>query len=288
MGSEAASSQRLTQADRSALSERRTLEAAVALMGERGYEKTTLAAIGEAAGYSRGVATHLFGSKPDLFARVIHWISDKLRQQVEPALRERGGVDALCAFVDAHRRFADQNPGMTRALYVLWFQSLVVDSPMRDAAIDSLLGHRERIRRILVQGIASGTVRSDAVSLDEILGDLHVDAQGGAHNVLTISDAHDPDADGAVVVTDSAVTGLAPADIFYTATGGWFEGLYDAARGSFSNAISVYAGTGGDAIRVLGTRSDAAHIEVTAVSARTRIQRQVETERTVISALLRH
>ena len=82
MASGATGANRLTQADRSALSERRTLEAAVQLMGERGYEKTTLAAIGEAAGYSRGLATHHFGSKADLFARVIRWISDKLRRQV--------------------------------------------------------------------------------------------------------------------------------------------------------------------------------------------------------------
>jgi AcrR family transcriptional regulator len=130
-------------------------------MGERGYEKTTLAAIGEAAGYSRGLATHLFGSKPDLFAQVIRWISEKLRREVEPALRDRGGVDALIAFGDAHWRFGDKNPGMTRALYVLWFQSLIADSPMRDAAIEDLLGHRDRIRRILEQGIAAGTVRAD-------------------------------------------------------------------------------------------------------------------------------
>ena len=62
MGSEAASSNRLTQADRSALSERRMLEAAVELMGERGYEQTTLAAIGEADRNSRGHPTHLFGA----------------------------------------------------------------------------------------------------------------------------------------------------------------------------------------------------------------------------------
>jgi AcrR family transcriptional regulator len=131
-------------------------------MGERGYEKTTLAAIGEAAGYSRGLPSHLFGSKADLFARVIRWISDKARRQVEPVLRERGGVDALLAFVDAHMEFADQNPVMTRALYVLWFQSLISDSPTRDAAVEDLLGHRDRIRRILEQGIAAGTVRADA------------------------------------------------------------------------------------------------------------------------------
>jgi len=162
LGSEAASSNRLTQADRSALSERRTLEAAVELMGERGYEKTTLAAIGEAAGYSRGLATHHFGSKADLFARVIHWISEKARRQFEPVLQERGGVDALFAFVDAHRQLADENPVMTRALYVLWFQSLISDSPMRDAAIEDLLGYRDRVRRIIEQGIAAGTVRRDA------------------------------------------------------------------------------------------------------------------------------
>ncbi len=80
MGSETPSSSRLSQADRSALSERRTLQAAVELMGELGYEKTTLAAIGEAAGYSRGLATHQFGSKAELFARVIQWISEKVRQ----------------------------------------------------------------------------------------------------------------------------------------------------------------------------------------------------------------
>jgi len=51
---------------------------------------------------------------------------------------------------------------MTRALYVLWFQSLIADSPMRDAAIDDLLGHRDRIRRILEQGISAGTIRSNA------------------------------------------------------------------------------------------------------------------------------
>jgi len=160
--SESVSSSRLSQADRSALSERRTLQAAVELMGELGYEKTTLAAIGEAAGYSRGLATHRFGSKADLFARVIQWISEKGRRQLEPALQGRGGVDALFAFVDAHRQFADDNPGMARALYVLWFQSLISDSPMRDAAIEDLLGHRDRVRRIIEQGIAAGTVRADA------------------------------------------------------------------------------------------------------------------------------
>jgi hypothetical protein len=63
--------------------------------------------------------------------------------------------------MDAHRQFADENPVMTRALYVLWFQSLIADSPMRDAAIEDLLGHRDRVRRIIEQGVSEGTVRSN-------------------------------------------------------------------------------------------------------------------------------
>ena len=169
MGSEIVSSNRLTQADRSALSERRMLEAAVELMGERGYEKTTLAAIGEAAGYSRGLATHQFGSKADLFAQVIRWISDKVRRQLESALQGHTGVEALLAFAAAHGRFADDNPVMTRALYVLWFQSLISDSPMRDAAIEDLLGHRDRVRRIIEQGIAAGEVRGDVDATAEAI-----------------------------------------------------------------------------------------------------------------------
>jgi AcrR family transcriptional regulator len=169
LASETVSSNRLTQADRSALSERRMLEAAVELMGECGYEKTTLAAIGEAAGYSRGLATHQFGSKADLFAQVIRWISDRSRRQIEVALQGCTGLDALFAFADAHGQFADENPQMTRALYVLWFQSLIADSPMRDAAIDDLLGHRDRVRRIIEQGIAEGTVRADVDAYAEAI-----------------------------------------------------------------------------------------------------------------------
>lgn len=161
MGTGTTAASRLTQTDRTALAERRMLEAAVKLMGERGYENTTLAAIGEAAGYSRGLATHHFGSKADLFARVIRWISDKSRGDLEPALQGRRGIDALFAFVDAHRRFLEQEPMTARALYVLWFQSLISDSPMRHAAVEDLLGHRDRVRRIIERGITAGEVRRD-------------------------------------------------------------------------------------------------------------------------------
>ena len=50
---EPARGRRRTQAERTALSEDRLLAAALQLISERGYERTTLQAIGERAGYSR-------------------------------------------------------------------------------------------------------------------------------------------------------------------------------------------------------------------------------------------
>ena len=63
MGSEAASSNRLTQADRSALSERRTLEAAVELMGERGWVPAWLG-LWTANGLALGAALFLMRLAP--------------------------------------------------------------------------------------------------------------------------------------------------------------------------------------------------------------------------------
>jgi AcrR family transcriptional regulator len=51
----------LTQAERTALSDSAMLEAAMDLVLEYGTDRTTLAMIGEKAGYSRGLATPLAG-----------------------------------------------------------------------------------------------------------------------------------------------------------------------------------------------------------------------------------
>ena len=121
-------------------------------------------------------------------------------------------------------------------------------------------------------------------SLDGILGDLHVDAQGGANNVLVVDDSGDPDADYGVVITDSSITGLAPAEITYGATGGNYKSLFDSATGTFSSGVEISAGTGlvpkiigfypapvfgpsGNIIAIQSTRNDPGVIEVTTVNA---------------------
>jgi AcrR family transcriptional regulator len=47
------------------------VRAAIDLLNTAGIQGTTLVAIGERSGYSRGLATHHFGSKAGLFRTVL-------------------------------------------------------------------------------------------------------------------------------------------------------------------------------------------------------------------------
>ncbi|MDI5975637.1 TetR/AcrR family transcriptional regulator [Amycolatopsis magusensis] len=59
-----------TQEERRSRAERSMLAAAVRLFSRRGVEQTSMADIGEEAGYSRGLANHHFGSRAELVERL--------------------------------------------------------------------------------------------------------------------------------------------------------------------------------------------------------------------------
>jgi AcrR family transcriptional regulator len=115
---------RRTQAERSALSDRRLTEAAMHLMVRYGIQGTTVHAVGEKAGYSRGLATHRFGSKAGLFAKVLQVASVDWLERVQAAVGSRVGAEALCAATDAADRFFRERPDEVRAMYLLWFLSI--------------------------------------------------------------------------------------------------------------------------------------------------------------------
>src|SRR3954451_8966911 len=63
---------RRTQRERREETERKVLAAATALIAQHGSRALTLAAVGEAAGYSRGIVSHHFGSRENLLRAVMH------------------------------------------------------------------------------------------------------------------------------------------------------------------------------------------------------------------------
>jgi TetR/AcrR family transcriptional regulator len=112
------------------------LDAAAQLFATDGYDRTSLAAIGEAAGVSRGLPSYFFSSKQDLYdavmdrsALVVHDLLESMRH----ALSERGLQAALEHFVDIYVDFLEQNPNVVR---LLQWQFLKGD-PSRHVAVTS-------------------------------------------------------------------------------------------------------------------------------------------------------
>jgi len=81
---------RRTQEQRRAEAEHRLVAAAAELVGEIGPSRVTLASVGERAGYSRGLATHHFGSKGALMQRLVEAVTHQFREG-----NDRGDVVGL-------------------------------------------------------------------------------------------------------------------------------------------------------------------------------------------------
>lgn len=153
---------RRTQAERTAMSEDRLLKAALELISERGYDRTTLQAIGEAAGYSRGLVSHRFGSKEGLLWALLermfgHWSTDSLN----PAVGGQVGIEALHASVEAMRRSVSKSPERLRAFYSLLFESLGPLPVLRPKVAEFHRRQRDGVAAWIAAGIAAGVVRAD-------------------------------------------------------------------------------------------------------------------------------
>jgi AcrR family transcriptional regulator len=115
--------QRKTHAERTELSDALMLDACIDLIIDQGTENTTLKAVGEMAGYSRGLAGARFKSKNGLFCFVIKRVADQWRSEMEKLTGGKIGYEAICAAIDAHYQFCLKTPKSFRAFYILWFES---------------------------------------------------------------------------------------------------------------------------------------------------------------------
>jgi AcrR family transcriptional regulator len=152
---------RRKQADRSAESDRKLLRAALKLIGERGYRGTSLAAIGEEAGYSRGLVNERFGSKSGLLWKLVKSMLRTWSHEVRASSdAEPVGLERLFSLLDNHRR-AVQSDVPIRAFYALMFEAL---GPIPELLPEFRTLHRNfraDIEKTLRAGIEAGTIRAD-------------------------------------------------------------------------------------------------------------------------------
>jgi AcrR family transcriptional regulator len=135
-------------------------EAAVGLLVERGIAGTTLASIGERAGYSRGLVTHRFGSKAGLLAHVHDSIAAEWLERVQAAVGTATGVVALQRVTDALYRFIVDAPDELRAMYLLRYASIDPSAEYRANVAKVNKAQIRDLARWIEAGKAGGSVGS--------------------------------------------------------------------------------------------------------------------------------
>lgn len=152
---------RRTQEQRRDEAERRLLTAAAELVGEIGPSRVTLANVGERAGYSRGLATHHFGSKGALMQRLVEAVTHQFRE----AMFDSDGSDALGelgALVRIYFDVLSHPQPINRARLVLWAEAVSNTSEeIRPAMLAADREFREEIDKRLQLAVSTGQIPAD-------------------------------------------------------------------------------------------------------------------------------
>jgi AcrR family transcriptional regulator len=149
---------RRTQEQRRAETERRVVDAATELIATSGSRRITLAQVGEAAGYSRGIVYHQFGSRE----RLVEAVLDKVQRMELPAY-EGNGLEQLVGVVETYLAVVSQRAPSTRAFLQLWLEALAADPVVAPLFAERDRGFRRWLSDVVARGIADGTVVRDAV-----------------------------------------------------------------------------------------------------------------------------
>jgi len=150
-----------TQAERTALAESKMVSAAIELLNTAGIQGTTLVAIGETAGYSRGLATHHFGSKAGLFRTVLKRLSAAWTEELVGKLQGKTGLQAITTAIDAHLAHALAHPDFIRAQNILWGAALDPSSEFKPNVAEFMRIQRESVANWIVGGQQAGEIRQD-------------------------------------------------------------------------------------------------------------------------------
>jgi len=137
---------RRTQAERTEASDQRMFDATVKLVVERGPNATSLTDVGVLAGYSRGLASHRFGSKDRLFNFVVLRLGEMWLAKLKEVTLNKVGLIAIEQAIEQHYQFCLEAPDYVRTLYVLWFESLNTDSELSET-IKSI--HQRRFQDVV-------------------------------------------------------------------------------------------------------------------------------------------
>jgi len=135
------------------------LKAAEELIAQQGITATSLAQIGERAGYSRGLVNHHFGNKDALIARLAGRAQDWFAGRTAET-KATSGREAILATIDTYLEISLSGNKSARAFLVLWGASFPAD-----ASIEGLSENDARARagfeEMIVAAQSDGSIHSD-------------------------------------------------------------------------------------------------------------------------------
>ena len=171
--------QRKTHTERTDLSDSLMLESAIQLIVERGTDKTTLKDVGELAGYSRGLAGYRFGTKAGLFEFIVRSVGEEWLESLKRVTKNKVGHSAISAALNEHCRVCLDAPDHIRAFYILWFESIGVESPVKKV----IAGIHERRRLDVIDWITASDYKGK-LSPKQIASQFNAAVTGIAYHWL--------------------------------------------------------------------------------------------------------
>jgi len=182
------------QADRTERSTTALLDAAGELIVEGGFASLTLAAIGERAGFSRGLVTARFGSKGGLIDALLDRIFHRWEQvKVQPGAEHRPGCERIVMLFEAIRYQYRIDQRQARVLWALIFEAAGPDAVLRERIVAFHRSMRDELARNVRRGQHDGSVRAD-VEPEAEAAQLLAELRGLAHQAVLEPDSFDLDA----------------------------------------------------------------------------------------------
>lgn len=130
-----AAAERRSQTERREEAEHRLLQAALEIVARRGSVRMTLAEVGEAAGYSRGLPAHRFGSKAGLVHALAGYIGERFGQQRARGTKPAPGLAAILGNI--HFYFSRRGGAWTATRALMVMMSEVCMAPPAGALPDT-------------------------------------------------------------------------------------------------------------------------------------------------------
>lgn len=151
---------RRTQKERREEAEAKLVDASMTLIAERGLARLTLAEVGDAAGFSRGLPAHHFGTKIGLIEAVGRETEKRLLAELFPEEGAKTGLEALLQTVSAFFFMDDIRP--IRVLLEFQKSGSTLESAYRKPLLRFFGIVQARLEGAIRQGQRNGEIRQDA------------------------------------------------------------------------------------------------------------------------------